>query len=269
MARALNDAADSLPVSHLSKQGGAEGDVMKITSLATPALLAAVGATAYTSVIRPWYHRWGATDEETVRPMPLDERVPNPTICTTMAITIDSPPGAIWPWLVQIGDPPRAGYYSYTWIEKLVGLDIQNAGRILPEFQRVEVGEALDRNGTMVVQAVEPGKLLVLGPPDSIDYLKCTWAFALYPIDERSTRLVTRVRARWSYRQIMRTTPPYSWPMWLLLDPGAFIMERKMLHEIKRLAEAHRPGEQPGATIIDPAIARMGTDAPIAAAISG
>ena len=111
---------------------------MKITPMATMAALAAAGGIAYGSVIRPWYQRWGATDEEIARPMPLDERVPDPTISTTMAITIDSPPGAIWPWLVQVGDPPRAGYYSYTWIEKLVGLDIQNAGRILPEFQAVD-----------------------------------------------------------------------------------------------------------------------------------
>jgi hypothetical protein len=201
--------------------------------------------------------------------MPLDERVPNPTMQTTMAITIDARPEAIWPWLVQVGDPPRAGYYSYTWIEKAVGLDIQNAGRILPEFQSVEVGQALDRNGTMVVQAVEPARSLVLGPPDSIEYLKCSWAFALFPVDIRSTRLVTRVRAHWSYRQIMRTTLPYSWPMWLLIDPGAFVMERKMLKEIKRLAEAYALEMRPDVPDLDRTMARMGADAAVDAAIPG
>jgi hypothetical protein len=240
---------------------------MKIMPIATSTAVIAAGGVAFASIIRPWYSRWGATVDEVARPMPLDDRVPNPTMQTTMAITIDAPPEAIWPWLVQVGDPPRAGYYSYTWIEKAVGLDIQNAGRILPECQAVAVGQALDRNGTMVVQALDPGKSLVLGPPDAIDYLKCTWAFALYPIDARSTRLVTRVRARWSYRQTMCTTPPWAWPMWLLIDPGAFIMERKMLKEIKRLAEANSPVRQPGVIITKPAMARMGGDAAVDAVI--
>jgi hypothetical protein len=184
-----------------------------------------------------------------------------------MAITINARPEAIWPWLVQIGEPPRAGYYSYTWIEKLVGLDIQNAGRILPEFQTVEVGQALDRNGTMVVQAVDPGRSLVLGPPPSVDTMQCTWSFGIYPVNERSTRLVTRVRARVCYRDMMRAAPVYTWPTLLLLDPGAFIMERKMLREIKRLAESSQMTPYAGATAFDGAVARMDTSAPIGAAV--
>jgi hypothetical protein len=60
----------------------------------------------------------------------------------------------------------------------------------------------------------------------------------LSPIDGHHTRLVMRVRGAWRYRNMLRATPPYTWPFYLLLEPGAFIMERKMLKEIKRLAEA-------------------------------
>ena len=242
---------------------------MRITPVAAGAALAVAGGVAFTSVVRPWYSRWGATDAEIDRVMPLDERIPDPTMSTTMAITINARPDAIWPWLVQIGDPPRAGYYSYTWIERMVGMDVQNAGRILPEVQSVEVGQALDRNGTMIVQAVDPGHSLVLGPPPSVDYLQCTWAFALYPITERSTRLVTRVRARFCYGDIMRGTPVYTWPTWLLIDPGAFIMERKMLHEIKRLAESSQLTPYARAIAFDRAVARMDTGATIGAAVPG
>ena len=49
---------------------------------------------------------------------------PDPMLNSTMAITIDAPPEEVWPWLAQMGDPPRAGY-SYTWIERLVGLRIE------------------------------------------------------------------------------------------------------------------------------------------------
>ena len=37
---------------------------------------------------------------------------------------------------------------------------------------------------------------------------------------------------------MLRSTPPYTWPFYLLIEPGAFLMERKMLKEIKRLAES-------------------------------
>src|SRR5690606_2391086 len=105
------------------------------------ALGAGAAATGGTVMARRWYHRWGATDAEIARPMPLDDRIAAPTIATTMGITINAPASEIWPWLVQMGDPPRAGYYSYTAIERMVGMHIENAGLILPEFQTVEVGQ--------------------------------------------------------------------------------------------------------------------------------
>jgi hypothetical protein len=36
---------------------------------------------------------------------------------------------------------------------------------------------------------------------------------------------------------MLKETPPYSWPLWLLVEPGAFVMERKMLLGIKERAE--------------------------------
>jgi hypothetical protein len=198
---------------------------------------AALATAAFAKTVRPWYSHWGATDAELMREMPLDERIPHPRLITTRAITINAPPEAIWPWLAQMGDPPRAGYYSFTRLERLAGLRITNSGEMLPEFQTLEVGQALDRNGTMVVQAVMPGRFLVLGPPASVEQVKATWAFALYPIDGRSTRLVTRVRADWAYDEMLRSTPVWAWPVYLMIEPGAFIMEYGMFHEIKRLAE--------------------------------
>lgn len=214
---------------------------MKRSTLAIAAAgLEAAGAFGWLAV-RPWYRHWGATPAEIDRPMPLDGRIANPKLNTTMAIAIGAPPEEIWPWLAQIGDPPRAGYYSYTWIEKLAGLDIVNAGRLLPEHQQLHVGQTLDKNGTMTVLAVDPGRFLALGPPESIDYLKCVWSFELRPIGSQRTRLVTRVRAEWSWKRLAEATSPLTLPMWFLIEPGAFIMERKMLREIKRLAERSRP----------------------------
>jgi hypothetical protein len=170
--------------------------------------------------------------------MPLDDQIPNPSLITTRAVTIETRPEDIWPWIVQMGEPPRAGYYSYTWIEKLQGLTIENTGRILPQFQSLQVGDSLDRAGNMTVLAIDPGRSIVLGPPDRYDWLKSTWVMALYPVDEHSTRLVTRVRARLSLLGMARAIPPRFLPFWVLIDPGVFIMERKMMTEIKRLAES-------------------------------
>lgn len=210
---------------------------MKAWSAIKVAIALGVARAAYVRIIRPWHRHWGATAAEVARAMPLDDRVAEPTIVTTRAITIDAPPEQIWPWIVQMGEPPRAGHYSYTWIERLQGLKIENAGRVLPQFQAIKAGDSLDKAGTMVVLDVAPGRYVVLGPPPIYDWLTSTWVIALYPPDAHSTRLVTRLRGRLRFVKMVRALPPLVWPFWLLIDPGVFLMERKMMLEIKRLAE--------------------------------
>ena len=210
---------------------------MKRLPMVSPLLGLVALSVAFWARVRPWYLCWGATDEEIPRAMPLDNHVRSPSLRSTMAITIDAPPERVWPWLVQIGDPPRAGYYSYTAIERMVGLDVVNRDVILPEFQVVEVGQALDKGGTMRVLSVAPGRHLVLGPPETVETARATWAFALSPLDGEKTRRVTRVRGRMTWRAMLRETNPLAWPFYLLIEPGAFVMEREMLLEIRRLAE--------------------------------
>jgi hypothetical protein len=205
---------------------------------------AATALVVYGKLIRPWQMRWGATEDEAAGRMPLDERVPAATIVSTRAITISAPPEQVWPWIVQMGDRPRAGYYSYAWIERMQGMRIENAERILPQYQSLAVGDAIDKNGTICVQYIDPGHALVLGPPETVEGLRCTWAFALVPANGGNTRLVTRVRAKIDYLQLLRASPPYTWPFLLMLDPGVFVMERKMLREIKRHAELHEAVEE-------------------------
>jgi hypothetical protein len=208
--------------------------------------LGVIASAVYQRVVRPWYWNWGATPEEIARPMPLDDRIPSPTAVTHRAVTVRARPEAIWPWIVQMGEPPRAGYYSYTQIERLQGMEIQNGERILPEFQTLQVGDRLDQAGNMTVLGIEPGHYVVLGPPDVYDWLRSTWVIAIYPMGDQASRLVTRLRARMSLPGMLRALPPTAWPFWILIHPGVFLMERKMLLEIKRLAETHA-SEQPTA----------------------
>jgi hypothetical protein len=74
--------------------------------------LYAGGAYALSAVVaRPWMDRWGSTGEERALPLAGDELVPDAEQ-QTHAITIEAPPEAVWPWLVQMGQG-RAGFYSH------------------------------------------------------------------------------------------------------------------------------------------------------------
>jgi hypothetical protein len=90
----------------------------------------------FAPLFRRWHLRWGATDVEVSEAMPGDELVSEPSFNATRAITIDAPPEAVWPWLVQIGYG-RAGWYSYDLLDNGAR---PSAERILPEFPGAEGG---------------------------------------------------------------------------------------------------------------------------------
>jgi hypothetical protein len=202
---------------------------------AVPAALVAAGA-AFWFALRPWYNRWGATAAEARRTLPGDELIPAPHRLSqrTKAVTIDAPAEAVWPWLAQMGQG-RGGLYSYEWLENLIGMEMRNADRIVPEWQRLQVGD-LVRMGPegkapppFVVAAIEPGRALVIGHRDPTGAAwRDTYAFVLERLDARTTRLIHRNRAQAVW-------------VWDLLEPGYFVMERRMLLGIKERAEAAVP----------------------------
>jgi hypothetical protein len=183
---------------------------------------AALVLVTYRLVVQPWQHRWGASDEETERPLPGDEVIPKAK-STTRAITINAEPDEVWPWLVQIGYG-KAGWYSYDWIDND---GRPSADRIIPEYQNLQVGDQI----VMVpglgprVRAMEPNRWLLSGDEET-----GTWCLALDSAEDGSTRLISRWRQDWPF------TPATAF--WIAIaDPGAFIMERKMLKGIKARAE--------------------------------
>ena len=202
------------------------------------ALTAAAGAgalAAYVLGVRPWHLRWGATDEEVSERFPGDELVEHPNSEATHAITIDAPVAEVWPWLVQIGRD-RGGFYSYAWLENMVGCQLKNADRILPEFQRLGVGDTVrlhPQAPPLPVLICEPPRTLVLG--NNMDY-PGTWGFYLKEVDGKTTRLVIRGRGDLKPGLI-------NWlGAHLLLEPAHFIMERKMMLGIKSRAETTQAG---------------------------
>jgi hypothetical protein len=205
----------------------------------------ATATTVYLLAVRPRILTWGATAEELALRLPGDELVRHPKIDVTHAVTIDAPPAKVWPWLVQIGQG-RGGFYSYEWLENMMGLDIRNADRILPEHQQLQVGDTIPLapdNFDLPVAILEPERALVLhgdtrtaapgqAPPMRPgDYLVTRWGFYLRPLPDGRTRLIERWAADFAPNWFNRVA--YG----IFLEPGAFLMERKMLLGIKERAE--------------------------------
>ncbi len=216
----------------------------RLSSLIGLSSLGAATVAAYAFFVRPWHLRWGATPEEAESWLPGDDLTPNPKLHATHAVTIHAPASEVWAWLVQIGQG-RGGFYSYTWIENLLGLDIRTARRVRPELQHLHAADAIplspDGSAALPVDIVQPQRTLVLHGeslrPKGIAVLQAgaysnlTWSFHLRPIDDQTTRLIERLRADWHH----------TWWRTLLirayLEPGTFIMQRRMLLGIKERAE--------------------------------
>jgi hypothetical protein len=207
---------------------------MSRTSTLVRRSLAIGGAGAAARIARGRYLRWGATDEEVHVALPGDEIVPAADVTATRAITVRAPAGEVWPWIAQLGQG-RGGFYTYDFLENLVGGDIHNAERIVPGWQSVSAGDQvrLHPEVSLLVARVEPGHALVLRggipmgkTPAPYDF---TWAFVLRSQTDRPTRLV--VRERYGYGR--RWAP-------LLVEPVqvvSFAMSQRMLRGIRDRAE--------------------------------
>lgn len=207
---------------------------------------AVVLAGAYWFPFRRWFRRWGATQEEVVRPMAGDALIVDPTLRETTAITVNAPAEDIWPWLVQIGYQ-RGGLYSYDWLDRLFRfLDRPSATRILPELQQLAIGDKIHfGRQELTVSVLDPPRALALSSKArGMDWV---WQWGLYPTESGRTRLVARSTER------VPTTPVW-WLALQLTDPAAFVMGRKMLLNLKQRAETlhtHQSQEIDGAGEVD------------------
>ena len=191
-----------------------------------------VAAALYRQLLRSPILTWGATDAEAHARLPGDELLEEADGVATRAITIDAPAAAVWPWIAQMGPSPRGGAYTYDWIENLLGLDMHSADRVLPEYQQPQLGDTLGYGkNRMRFERVEPRRVLSTRSEDG----NWVWSFVL---DEHNgqTRLISRNR----FRLRSLTARIGMIPM----EPASLVMERKMLHGIKKRAEqlaADRP----------------------------
>jgi hypothetical protein len=180
--------------------------------------------------LHPWLMNWGATAGEVSMSLPGDEPGLAPDAYFTRAITIDAPPSVVWPWLVQMGQD-RAGFYSNTWLENLVGADIHNASSIHPEWQRRAIGDSvpLARPDLFFgVGAMGHSSIVVLEPERAIGYI--TPRFVLQPIGDTGTRLLAR--------ETLDSQGPIVTRL-LIWDSMHFVMVQRMLRGIQERATGY------------------------------
>src|SRR4051794_32001534 len=128
--------------------------------------------------------------------MPGDELSDGRSFTATRAITIEAPPEAIWPWIVQIGHG-KAGFYSYDVFDNQ---SYPSAHTILPEFQEPKIGdwvpmaEKVNETTAFKVADFEPNAWLLWAKPRS------TWAWKIVPLDAKRTRLITRIKDDYDWR---------------------------------------------------------------------
>lgn len=138
-------------------------------------LAAGLAPLAYPLFLRRGCLTWGARADEAAMKLPGDELLPDAGLVSTRAITIGAPPDAIWPWLVQMGSG-RGGAYTYDRIENLFGLNMHNAGKILPEFQDLKAGDELPMGPGGPVMRVEVLDLERTRPADAGPPCLAAWA---------------------------------------------------------------------------------------------
>ncbi|MBN2093210.1 hypothetical protein JW964_26540 [candidate division KSB1 bacterium] len=187
----------------------------------------------YDAFVKPWYSKWGATEEELILAIPGDEIVSQPGWEYTQAITIRAPADQIWPWLVQIGQG-RGGFYSFEFLENMIGCEIYNANQILPEFQNLQVVDNIKLHpkapGIPVV-IVESPRVLVAGGINENQVDGASWSFLLREVDTQNTRVLARFRSSYSPTVFNIALNR------LFVQPTSLFMQKRMLLGIQQRVE--------------------------------
>lgn len=183
----------------------------------------------------------GLPEAESARVYPGDELVEAPRWSWTHAIEVARPAEDVWPWVAQIG-ADRGGFYSYQWLENLIGCEVRNASTVHPEWQakvRDRISLHPSRPGLPIV-AMEPGRWLVAhartdeaeraaGKP----WMEASWLFYVEPLPGGRSRVISRYKCACS--DDLATRLQYGE---FLLEPIGYAMDRRMLRGIKGRAES-------------------------------
>jgi hypothetical protein len=197
-------------------------------------LLASVVLVATVARERAGWRSVRADQHEQRRGLPGDHFISQPMGTLTHAITVERPPHAVWPWLIQMGAGTRAGWYSY---DVLDNRGTPSAVHLVPALQHIAVGTVCPAlpgvTEGFTVLAFEPRRFLILAWPGPSGEPLVTWSFVLEERGGDTTRLIVRARAGQGYR--FRGLP--SWMSMPIARLVHFVMERKQLLGIARRVE--------------------------------
>ena len=193
-------------------------------------------------VLRPWFLDWGAPTRIQGLNLPGDHLTS--VKGHTRAVLIQATPEEIWPWIVQLGQD-RGGMYSYTWLENLFLADMHNVYELRSQLQKPRLQgdtiwlanpERYEGKGYQILAMVIPNRAFVMTGGE--DYLRILegekavgcWAIYLHPENVKSTWLIARSAGGdiSAGDRVLR---------YLTYEVPHFIMEKKMLKTMKRLAE--------------------------------
>ncbi|CAN5168163.1 hypothetical protein BH09MYX1_BH09MYX1_52120 [soil metagenome] len=200
-------------------------------------------AAMLTPFMRRARRHWGLDEETAMRTLPGDELIPVPTWDWTHGIEIDAGADDVWKWVAQIG-ADRGGFYSYQWLENLVGCGVRNAERVHPELA-ISATSALSIHPKMPplpIAVFERGSHFVAyaaadeaARAANAPWLSTSWGFYVEPLPNGRSRFISRFRCASSNDALSRIQfgPP-------LLEPIGFAMDRRMLLGVKARVEAER-----------------------------
>jgi hypothetical protein len=184
---------------------------------------------------------WGLDSEAALRALPGDELVVEPRWGWTHAVEIEASAAQVWPWIAQIG-AKRAGFYSYQWLENMVGCEVRNAETVHPDWA-VKLGDDFFIHPDappLKVAHVEAGRYFVAyAAPDARAraagerWVAASWLFLVEPLGDQRCRFVSRYRVAHSHDLATRLSFGPT-----LLEPIGFAMDRRMLLGVKARSEA-------------------------------
>ncbi len=222
----------------------------------------AIGVAAGIGISRArrWQQTWGVDPVERTASLAGDEIVAEPIAMETRGISIEAPPSAVWPWLVQMGYG-RAGWYSYDQLDQRG----RSADDVVDAWQSIAVGDTIPTHpgGGFEVSLLDPGRALVLRSDTALvkaqaeaaavggadqgtvgvqasgailgstpQDFAASWAFVLEPVDGGSrTRLIERFRVWYG-----KASPGANVVM-PFVGFGVFVMMQRQMEGIRTRAE--------------------------------
>lgn len=222
-----------------------------------------------TPFLRGRRSHWGLTGLQAQRDLPGDELIPQPRWAWTHGIEVRAPARAVWPWIAQIG-AGRGGFYSYQWLEKLIGCRVRNAASIHPDWAARPGGELRlhPKAPPLRIVSVIPGRSVVAymppvgtgpsgpsGPPgpsgasesgrpegsppvNGARWITASWLFHVEPTGSARCRVISRYRCASSSDLASRLQFGPA-----LIEPISFAMDRRMLIGIRQRAERDAAGD--------------------------